>query len=193
MATTHADFRPRRIALVLAAAVLLTGTAGAVLLGFGAAPVAGQSDVSVDSFQVADANRTVDGDVSDVTLTADLAFSQDVPDATERIVKLRAGPSDSDLTTLAFDRTTDVAANESGTVTLSGSLLDAGFTAEEFDPATAGTTERTVAVEVVVEVTRADGETVTERRTDTATVTLHDSGDLTVALGGSGEFTVTTD
>jgi hypothetical protein len=155
-------------------------------------PVAGQSDVSVDGLSVPDVNETAEGDVSDVRLSADIQHSHSIPDAQERIVKLRAGPSESELQTLTFDRAENVGADESATVTLSGSLLDAGFTAEEFNPDLAGSTEQTVVVEAVVEITRENGETVTRTARDTVTVTVRDGAELTASVGGDGTITIET-
>jgi hypothetical protein len=174
----------------IAAAALVVGVAATVLLA-GTPATAAQTDVSVESLSVADHTTTVDGDVSDVQIQTTLGYNQSVPDATERVIKLRVGPSESELETLAFTRSTD-AADGTGTVDLGGSLTDAGFTAEDFNPDTGETTETQVVVQAVIEVTRDGGTVERTTATDTATVTIQDGTTISVTIGGSGEFTVST-
>lgn len=172
--------------------VLVVGSAGAVFVvgGSGTANAA----VQMDDLNVSNANKTVSGNVSDVVLATTLQYQHDVPDATRRIVKLKAGPTESDLELLAYQQTRDPSGSASGSVTLSGGLVSDGpFQASQFDPALADTKSRDVVIQAVVEVHRATGDVVTHTLTDTATVTLHDDATLTVELGGTGSFTAETD
>jgi len=153
-----------------------------------------EADIAVGSLSVADVNRTVNGNVSDVTLSTDLAYEHDVPDADRRVLKLKVGPSADNLETVAFRNDRDVAGTDSGTVILSGSVLDhTEWTAGDMDPALAATKTTELTVQAEIEITRANGQTVTDTVTDTVTVTLHDGSELTAAIGGDGTLTVETD
>jgi hypothetical protein len=166
--------------------VLLLGTAAVV-----ASVTTGPADaqVQVGDLSVSSVNQTVDGAPSDVTLDADLRYSISVPDAESRVVKLKAGPSEDTLETITFASSQNP--DTGGSVTLSGSLLDTqAYSSEDFAPDMAETSETTVVVQAKIEVTRANGETVTETVTRTATVTLHDSTTLTADIGGSVDVTV---
>lgn len=172
------------VALAVAVGLLVAGVPSAAQ---------GDTDVSVESLSVADHETTVTGDVSDVTLDATVGYNHSVPDATERIIELRVGPTESDLQTVSFIREQDPTGTATGTESLSGSLVDAGFDASALTPATAGTTETQVVVQVRMELTRANGETLTRTAEDTATLTLHDDATLSASLGGTGAFTVSTE
>lgn len=156
-------------------------------------PATGQTNVEMGEFRVGDVNETVDGDVSDVTLAADLSYQHDVPDATRRLVKLKVGPDEDNLETVAFVQDDDPSGQDSGTVTLSGSLTDtSAFDAADFDPALAESQTREVVVAATIEVRRANGDPVTTTVTDTVTVTLHDGATLSATVGGSGSIDVAT-
>ena len=170
--------------------MIVLAVAGAVM-SFGVAPAAGQTSVNVESLSIADATTTAEDDVTDVRIDTTLGYNQSVPDATERVIKLRAGPSESDLKTLTFTRT-ESPADGAGTVDLSGSLTDAGFSASDFNPNAGATKETTVVVQAVIEIPRANGDPVTATATDTATVTIHDGAVIRASIGGSGELTVET-
>jgi len=184
-ATRRQVYRLGIIALTLAlvgtgALAVATTTAGA------------QTSLDMGTMDVADVNRSVSGDVSDATISADLAYSHNVPDAERRVVKLKAGPSKTDLETIDYVNERDITGTDSGTVTLSGSVLDSSLTADEIDPALAATNEAEVVVQAEIEVTRANGETVTKTVTDTATLRLTDDEKLTASIGGDGDLTVET-
>jgi len=172
---------------------LVLALIGVGALGIATTSAGAESTLDMTGLDVADVNRTVSGDVSDVTLSVDLSYSHEVPDATRRVIKIQVGPDKDSLTTLDYINEQDMAGTDSGTVTLSGSILDAqGLTASEIDPALASTNETQVVVQAEIEITRSNGETVTETVTDTATLRLTDGGNLTASIGGSGEFTVET-
>lgn len=178
----------RRILIALGFGVLLLGTAAVV-----ASVTTGTADaeVQVGDLSVSGVNQTVDGAPSEVTLDADLRYSINVPDAESRVVKLKAGPSEGQLETITFASSQNPDVDGTGSVTLSGSLLKTqAYSAEDFAPEMAETSETTVVVAATIEVTRANGETVTETVTREATVTLHDSTTLTAEIGGSVDVTV---
>ncbi len=171
--------------------MIVLATTGAAI-SFVTAPVAGQTSVNVESLSITDATTTANDDVTDVQIDTTLGYNQSVPDATERVIKLRVGPSDSNLETLTFTRT-ESPADGTGTVELSGSLMDAGFSASDFNPDPGATKETTVVVEAVIEVPRENGDPVTATATDTATVTVDDGAIVQATVGGEGELTVKTD
>lgn len=180
----------RGVPIVIATAVLLAAVGGAAVM----APSAeAQADLTLDTLSVSGANQTVGGNVTDVMLSTTLDYQHDVPDATRRIVKLKAGPSADDLTLLDYQQVRDPAGTASGSVTLSGSVLDhSAWTADTFAPGIANTTSQEVVVQAVVEVHRETGDVVRHSVTDTATVTLTDDTELTVSVGGTGNVTVRT-
>jgi len=175
-----------RIGIVLAVLALIGGVAFAV-------PAGASADMDIGSLDVADANETVDQNVSDVVLSATLDYQHDVPDAERRIVKLKAGPSEDDLELVDYQQARDPAGTASGSVTLGGSVIDATtFTTGDFQPDVAGNTSQEIVVEAVIEVERATGDTVRHTVTDTATVHVQDGTELVVELGGSGSIDVQT-
>jgi len=169
-------------------------------VGLGAVAVAdpagaATADVSTETLSVSGANQTVvEGEnVSDVTLSATLAYDHDVPDATQRVVELRVGPQGGDTQYVDYVVESEPSGTASGEVDLSGSVIEAtDLTADDFDPATATTTTQDLVVEAVIEVERENGETVRHVASDTATVTIEDGTDLTVTVGGDGDLTVET-
>jgi hypothetical protein len=172
---------------------------GLALLGAGALTVAtttadAQTTLTVDSLDVAGTNQTVDGDVTDATLSTTLDYQVDVPDAERRTVRLKAGPSRGALELVDYqtESVTDGAA--SGSVTLDGSLTDhPQISAADINPAVAATETTEVVVQAEIEVQRENGETVTDTRTDTVTLSLTDGTELEAAIGGSGAVTIETD
>lgn len=184
--STHHPPRRRRIAVVTIAALLITGG----VLAAATTGASGQTSISVESLTASNQEATIDGDVSDVGITADLRYDHEVPNADGRVIELHVGPSESELSQVTFVSEADPQDAATGTVTLEGSLLEAGFTAGQFDPPAAGTTTTEVVVQAVIEVDRANGETVTRTATDTATITIHDDGTITAAVGGEVSFDV---
>lgn len=177
------------VGIALATSILLASIGVGLMVASGGA----SADVSMGDLAIDDHNATVGGDVSAVTLATTLGYSQDVPDATRRIVTLKVGPSEDELETLAFEQERDPSGTASGEVSLTGDLISDGpFTTDDFDPALASSTSTEVVVQAEIEVHRENGDPVTHTLTDTATVTLNDDAELTVDLGGSGEFTVQT-
>lgn len=156
---------------------------------------AATADVSTETLSISGADHTVgEGEnVSDVTLSATLAYDHDVPDATQRVVELRVGPEGGETEYVDYQVETNPSGTASGEVDLSGSVIDAtDLTAADFDPAVANTTTQDLVIEAVIEVERENGETVRHVATDTATVTVEDGTDLTVTVGGDGDLTVET-
>jgi len=173
--------RWHRAILTLFAVLFLTGLA---LVAAGALTHPAQATVSVDDFTVQGTNQTVGG-VSDVRLTADLAYQYDVQDADRVLIRLYGGPSGGQLEELTFHHMSDPAPSDSGTVTLEASLLDhSNYTAGDFEPALAGSTTEDITVRAEIVVERQTGDTVEQQVVDTATVTLHDSTNLSAAVGG---------
>lgn len=191
MVATNGITDKHRLLITLAAmTVLAVGVLGIATM---TTPSAGQSTVALDTLQVADANETVDGNVSDVTIEADVAYEYEIPDAEQRVISLYAGPNEDSLERLTFDLAReDIPGTDSGTVSLGASLFEhADFDAATVSPALAEseTTEFVVAVELEVE--RANGETETKRMTEQATLTLTDENTLQLSVGGAVEITVT--
>lgn len=156
-------------------------------------PGQAQTDAQLDSLEIDDVNRTVDGDVSAVSLDADVAYSWDVPDAERVVVELKAGPDRDSLETLAFRQVDDADATGSGTYDMGGDLTQhAHLAPSTFDPALASTENTSVVVVAEVEVRRAGGGNVTSTASDTVNVTLHDGATLSAQVGGSGNVTVST-
>jgi len=151
------------------------------------------AQTSVGGFTVDDVNRTVSGNVSDVTVSSDITYNHDVPDAERRIIRLQIGTSSDDLETIGYRNTRDVAGTDSGTVTLSGSALEhSGVSAADVDPALADSETTTLVVAANITVYRSNGETVTNTATDTVTLTLSDDNELSAEVGGSGSVSVST-
>jgi cytoskeletal protein RodZ len=168
------------------------------LVGAGALTVAttqaqAQTDLALDGLAVDDVNQTVDGEVSALTLTADVDYQHEVPDATRRVVRLKVGTSADDMETVAYRNHADADGTASGTVTLSGSVFDATtLSPADVTPPVAGSETTTLYVAAELELQRQNGETVTETATDTVTVTLHNGTSLTAEVGGTGTVTVET-
>lgn len=182
----------RQVVSIILALALITVGAGVAVYGTTDTAEA-SSSLALNSLSVADANTTVNSDVRDVTLGVSVDYEHEVPDATRRIVKVKVGPSKQDLELLTYSQTTDLQGTETGTVSLSGSLLKhSAWDASTFDPALAGNTTTTVVVQATIEIERANGETERHSVTDTATVVVRDGTVLVVRVGGSGSFTVST-
>jgi hypothetical protein len=181
----------RRQYRYLAVALVVLAAGGALALG---GTTTASADVAVGDLNVAGANQTVDGDVSDVRLDTTLAYEHDVPDAERRIIRLKVGTSEDDPELLDYVQEDNPAGVGSGSVDLGGSVLEhPSLSADEFDPALAETNSKKLVIQAVIEVQRAGGDAVTHTVTDTATVTLHDGAELTVELGGDGSLTVETE
>lgn len=185
LATNRRTVTYRILIIMLAAAVAIGG-----VVAFGGSTSA---EIQFDGLDVADANETVTSDVSDVTLAATVDYSHDVPDADRRQVKLKAGPTEDDLELVDYQQERDPAGVASGSVTLSGSLVDlSGFSAEDFNPDLAETSSQEIVVQAVIEVQRANGDPVIHTVTDTATVTIEEGTELSATIGGTGEITIQT-
>jgi hypothetical protein len=191
MATTQPTEREwYRIGLT-ALAVVAVGLAG---LHVATADAGAQTDLSMDTLEVAGVNDTITGNVTGATLTTTLQYETGVPNADERIIRLKAGPDADSLQLIDYTRREGVTGQSTGTIELSGDLLaNTALSASDLDPAT-GTTETTeIVVQAEIEVTRPDGPPVTHTIRDTATVTVTDSGEVTATLGGTGDITIHTD
>jgi hypothetical protein len=177
--------------LIASGIVLLTlGIAGAFIAPSSPA----EASMQMDGLSIADENKTVSGNVTGVTLDADLSYQHEVPDAERRIVKLKVGPSKDDLTLVDYQQQRDPSGTASGTVTLSGSVLEhEAFSAEVFQPGVASTSAREIVVRAVVEVQRSGGDAVTHTVTDTATIRLTDDAELSAEVGGTGVVSVSSD
>jgi hypothetical protein len=173
-------------------AIVIAATAGSALLLTDDASA--QTDMTLDTLNVTGTDRTVSGNVTAVRLTSGLDYQPEVPDATRRIVKLQVGTTTGDFETITYQQTRDPAGTASGSVQLSGSVLDhSALSASDFQPPVANTTSQELVVRAVLEVHRSTGDVVTHTVTDTATVTLHDDGTLSATVGGTGNITVQTD
>lgn len=174
-------------------AVALAVVGVAALAG---ATATADADVSMqtDSLDIPSVNKTVSGNVTDATLSTTLSYQTDVPDADRRIIKLKAGPTRDNLELLDYTQQS-VSDSTSGTVTLSGSLLDhPQLTADVLNPARAGQTTTDLVVQAEIEVSRTDGkDAVTHTVTDDVTLQLTDDGQLVAQIGGTGEVDVATD
>jgi len=172
-------------------AVVLVGIIGVVAVA--AQPSAGQTDLTLDSLDVAGVNQTVDGEVSDVTLSTELDYQHDVPDAERRIITLWVGPSEDSLEQLTFAQESISGDPASGTVELSGSVFDhSEIDAQTVAPELAETKETDLVVQARVEIRRSGGESVVHNVTDTTTLRLTDGAELTATVGGTGDLTVIT-
>lgn len=188
MQPTPTSNRRRLYSIILASLLLLGG-------GVGAYHSTGQAQASTSlelgSLSIADADQQISGDVQDVRLQTRVDYSHDVQDAERRIVYVYVGPSEGDLELLTYSQTTDLQGTESGSVTLTDSLLShSAWDAQTFDPALASNKSTTVVVRAVIEIQRENGETETQSVTDEATITLRDGATLSVEVGGSGGFVV---
>lgn len=175
--------------LLALAAVVLVITSGGILATTDSAGA--QTSLDTSDFNVQGTNTTTSGSVSDVTLSASVDYSHSVPDATRRIVKLKVGPKGGSTVLVDYRQTREPEGTASGTLELSGSVLEHGeLSAESFNPPLAETTSRELLVEAVIEVQRAGGDAVTKTVSDTVTVTVNDGATLSVAVGGSGSVSV---
>lgn len=182
----------RRIALATIIVATLAATTAALALG--PTQASASSDLELGGLQAAGVNETIDGNLTDIQVAAELDYNHSVPDASRRIVELHVGPSESELTSVAFRQDTDPAASDRGSVDMTASLFDAdGLTASDFQPSTAESKTTDVVVRAVVEVRRSGGDPVRSTVTERVTVTLHDGTTLTAEVGGVVELTVVTD
>lgn len=180
---------PRRIAY-LAATLFLVVLAAVVIIP---APGAGQAELDVDSLEIDGVEKTVDGDVSEVQLSTELDYQYDVPNADSHTVTLYVAPEGGNYETVTYNYESSVDANTSGSVALSGDITEhSKISASDIDPAVATTETTTVQIKTDIEVTRDNGDPVTDQSETTATIQLTDSGSLEASVGGTGELTVTT-
>jgi hypothetical protein len=192
MATSNQFDRPQwqyRLVAILTGVTLVT--AGGIAIA--TQPTQAQTDTTLEGLSIGDANRTVDGDVSAVSLSTTVGYDWDVPDAKRVVVELRAGPDREHMETLAFRQVDDADATGSGTYQMGGDLTQhTRLSPDQFDPALAATRNTTVVVAAHIEVRRAGGGNVTSTATDTVTVTLHDGATLDARVGGTGNVTIST-
>lgn len=164
------------------------------LVGGGVAYVAtgsASAQVELDSLDASDANHTLDGDLEDVTLDADVTFDHSVPDADRRYLTLTVGPDEDSLEELTFIHEPDPQGTDSGTVELTESLFEAdAYSRADFEPPIAGNTSREVVVAAELVIERENGQEVTATETDTMTLTLRDGTDLDASVGGTVDTTV---
>jgi hypothetical protein len=188
MATTN-RLRPTRHRLIIITAILLTVGATALIAGVYTADA--QADLTLGELTVGDTEQTVDGEVSDVELGATLDYSYEVPDGTRRIVQLEARQPGGEWQTVDYAQDEIAGGSDTGTVLLSGSLLDAtDLTTGDVSPALAESETTDLEVRASIEIRRDGGDAVTHNVTDTTTLTLTDSTELTATVGGSGTLTV---
>lgn len=176
------------IVVTLGAMLVISGMTALVIL---ASPAT--ADASVDSLEVDDVTHTVDadGNLTDVHMGADLAYSHDVPDADRRVVELHVGPSIEELEAVTFDHESSPDDATDGTVALEASLFDSdAFDVDEFDPAVGETVTREVVVAASVRVDRADGEKIEAWATETVTVEIHKDAGGEASVGGVVEWSV---
>lgn len=192
MATSYRRGRPQWHYKLLAVLVGLTlVTAGGIYVA--TQPGQAQSDAQLGDLEIGDVNRTVDGDVTAVSLAADVDYQWDVPDASRVVVELKAGPDRDNLETLAFRQVDDAQPSGSGTFEMGGDLTQhSRLSASMFDPGLARTTNQSVVVVAEIEVRRAGGGNVTSAASDSVTVVLHDGATLEAGVGGTGNLTVST-
>jgi len=177
----------------LAAAAAALAIIGAGALVGATATADAQTDIRLDGLDIAGVNQTTNGDVSAVGLSADVGYRHDVPDATRRVVTLKVGTSNNTLETLDYRNTRDPTGADSGSVTLSGDVLDAtDLTAADVTPATASSATTELIVVADLRIERANGQAIERTVRDTVTVRLHDGTDLSASVGGAGVVTVET-
>ena len=172
--------------LLLASALLFTGLA---YLTAGPAAAA-----SVDGgFEVANVNESVDGEVSDLRLTADADYGWTADHADMATVQLVVGESRESATPVDYVTVRDPSRDGSGTESFDVSIFDSDdFSRADFQPAEGEEVSREVVVGVIVEVDTAYGETERATAYDTVTVDLADDVTLEADAGGSGTITVET-
>jgi len=178
----------------LAAAVTVTLLlAGGLTASFVTESTAQQTEAELSEWSVDDVNRTLDGDLSDLDLTADVEYQYDVEDADRRLVKLAVGPTKNKTETITFEYDREPAPQGAGTVTLTESILSAeSLDAEMFRPALAESNTTEIVVGAGLEIQRANGETVTSWAYDRVEIMLTDDATLTASVGGTGNVTVQT-
>jgi hypothetical protein len=172
---------------------LVLGVVGLGVIAGAAQPAAGQADLTLDTLSVADTNETITEDIQTVELETTLDYNHDVPDTDRRLITLEARPEGGTYEQVTFSTEDVVSDAESGSVTLSGDLLQhSAISAADLQPAVAGNTTTEIDVRATLEVQRENGDTVTSTIEDTATLSLHDGTELTAEIGGTGDLTVTT-
>ena len=172
--------------LLLASALLFTG------LAYLTAGPAAAADVS-GGFDVADVNESVDGEVSDLRLTADAEYGWTADHADMATVQLVVGESRESATPVDYVTVRDPARDGGGTESFDVSVFDSDdFARSDFQPGGGSEVSREVVVGVIVEVETAYGETERATAYDTVDVTLSDDVTLTASAGGSGEIVVET-
>lgn len=182
-----------RTAYRLLALVGVALLAAAVGIGLAAQPATGQADVSMGTLDVAGANTTADGDVTDVRLSVNAAYQYDVVDADRYVLELMVGPDADQLEAIDFVQSTVEGGQDSGTADLDASILDSShYAASDFEPPVAGTATEDVTVGLRLEVRRAGGDPVTALVTEPVAVTIHDDAVLTADVGGDGAVSVSS-
>lgn len=187
MVWQHCDRRQTyRFALVLALGLAVG--AGATVITESADAT---TDLSVGNLTASDVNRTITGNVTGGTFTADLAYETTAPSSNQILLKFKAGPDTGNLSTLEW-RQYEVSGATSGDATLSGSFADAGIDPLTLDPSVGATRNSTVYVAATIEVSRSGGTTMNKTVIEPVTLRLHDDGSLTASVGGQVDVSVTT-
>jgi len=179
------DWSPvsRRQALLGIGTVATGGAGVSALLSESAA-----AQVSVDSFDVADATFTTDQ--ADPRLGVTLAYDFDAGNdpVAELLFEVRVGGDVIVTDTLSTSVTT-----HAGTVDLAGSITDSGaWSPDDFAPAVAASVTREVSVGIHFAVLTSSGGVIVETSaSDTATVTISHPQEsrLVATVGGSGTIT----
>jgi VCBS repeat-containing protein len=181
----------RRIGITITVALTLTSlglVAGGTLLS----NPTSAATMQPTGFTVADVNKTVDGQLEDVALESTISFDYQVDNAETMTMQLVAGPTKNQTDTVSYTANTDAPAENSGEITLTGSLLEtSNLTASDFRPASGGNTTQTLVVGVVMQVETTHGETETVREYDTVVVTLSDTANQ-IEVAGTGQIVIET-
>jgi len=178
----------RRVLFAVALIVTATGA-----IGVASQSSSADAAVGLEELSVGDTNQTVDGDVQAVRMTGTAQYEYQAADAESRTVELRVGPDEENLETIGYVYADRVDGSASGTVDLDGDVLDhSAWTAADFDPALAETETTDMVVELRIEVTRANGETVTAREVRDVTLDLTDGSVVDASVGGDMQVVVET-
>lgn len=182
----------RRIGITITVALTLASlgfVAGGTLLS----SPSSAATMQPTGFTVGDVNQTVNGTLEDVELEATTAFEYDVSNADIMTMKLVAGPNKSQTDRVAYTAQTDAPDENSGDITLSGSLTEtANLSVSDFRPPSGNQSTTTIVVGVVMEIDTTHGETETVRAYDTVTVRLTDGETGQAQVSGTGQIVVET-
>lgn len=182
----------RRIGMTLTLALTLASlglVAGGTLLS----NPSSAATMQTSGYTVADVNKTVDGQLEGVALESTVSFDYQVDNADTMTMQLVAGPSKNQTDTVSYTANTDAPDENSGEITLSGSLLEtSNLTASDFRPPSGENKTQTLVVGVVMEIDTTHGETETVTQYDTVTVTLSDEDNSEIQVSGTGQIVIET-